>query len=118
MSSPLSKRPGAGPQLITDTPVLAIIDAMGSDLERLRLLAPSSDSRALLEMYFQKLTDALRDARDGDVWLSTEQAAQIRGTTPQAITHLCRKGKIEARKRGGCWEVHKDSVLRDVRGAA
>lgn len=104
-----------GPRLIADSPILTILDAMAGDLARLRELAPGSDSRATLESYYEKLVVALREAANSDVWVSTEEAAAIRNTTPQAITYLCRKKKIVARKRGGAWEVHKDSIRADTR---
>lgn len=104
------------PRLIPDSPIITIVDAMAGDLARLRELAPRSDSRATLESYYEKLVAALRDATNSDVWVTTDEAAAIRNTTPQAITYLCRKEKLVARKRGGVWEVHKDSIRADTRG--
>lgn len=88
---------------------------MSADLDRLRQLEPNGGSRHARELYYERLSAAVREAVEGDAWVSTEEAARLRGCTTAAITALCRQGRIPARKRGGVWEIHKDSVLRDTR---
>jgi hypothetical protein len=102
---------------VVDTPILAVLDAMTEDLSRLRRLEPSSGARHALEDYFVRLNSAIREAIEADAWVSTEEAARLRGCTTAAITALCRQNRISARKRGGVWEIHKDSVLKDTRSA-
>lgn len=111
-------RPGAGPKLIVSTPILAVLDEMSADLERMLRLEPNGGSRHTLELYYQRLSIAVREALEGDAWVSTEEAARLRGCTTAAITELCRRSRITARKRGGVWEIHKDSVLQDTRRSA
>ena len=111
-------RPGAGPRLVVDTPILAVLDAMREDLERLNRLEPNSGGRHTLEHYYTRLSAAISDALEGDAWVSAEEAARLRGCTTQAITALCRQDRLRSRKRGGVWEIHKDSVLRDTRSAS
>lgn len=103
-------------RLILDTPILAVLDEMQADLARLARLEPSSGARHTLDTYVERLRTALAEADQPDIWVDTSEAARLRGVeTAAAITHLCRKGKIVARKRGGIWEVHKDSVRADTR---
>ena len=113
-----TSRPGAGPRLVVDTPILAVLEEMSQDLDRMRRLEPNGGSRHTLELYFQRLTAAVREAVEGDAWVSAEEAARLRGCTTAAITALCRQDRIPARKRGGVWEIHKDSVLRDTRSGS
>jgi hypothetical protein len=110
-------RLGVGPRLVVDTPILAVLDGMSGDLERLRRLEPNSGARHTLEDYFTRLSLAVTEALQADAWLSTEEAARMRGCTTAAITALCRQDRIVCRKRGGVWEIHKDCVLKDTRRA-
>jgi hypothetical protein len=114
----VSARVGAGPRLVVDTPILAVLDAMTQDLGRLRRLEPNSGARHALEEYFGRLNNAIREAIEADVWVSTEEAARLRNCTAAAITAMCRQGRVAARKRGGVWEIHKDGVLKDTRKAS
>ena len=104
-----------GSRLVIDTPILRVLEAMSADLDRLRRLEPSSGARHALEEYYERLNVALREALDAEAWVSTEEAARLRDCTTAAITALCRKGKLVCQKRGGVWEIHKDSVLADTR---
>lgn len=113
----VSTRPGAGPRLVVDTPIVAVIEAMAEDLGRLRRLEPSGGACRSLEHYYARLNDAMRDGLQADVWLSTDEAARLRKCTTAAITSLCRNGSVTAQKRGGVWEIHKDSILKDTRRA-
>jgi hypothetical protein len=110
-------RAGAGPRLVVDTPIVAVIEAMGEDLRRLRRLEPSGGACHSLEHYYARFNDAMRDGLMANVWVSTEEAARLRDCTTSAITSLCRNGSVTAKKRGGVWEIHKDSVLQDTRKA-
>lgn len=105
-------------ELISEAPIVAIIEEMSGDLDRLRVLTPGSDARVTLERYFERLTAALAEARSADVWLTTEECAQLRGTTTQAITHLCRLGRLKCRKSGGAWQIHKDSAHANLQRVA
>lgn len=111
------RRPGASPRLLTDTPLLDLLEMMRGDIARLRELAPNSDGRSTLEHYLTRLERALNDAAAGDVWVSADAAAELRGCTVENITYHCRKGRLRARKRGGVWEIHRDSILTDTRMA-
>lgn len=100
-----------GPRLLRDTPVLDVLDRMSADLTRLRRLTPGSDARHTLEEYFRQLSTAIREGLEADVWISSEEAANRRECSIQAIGYLCRNKLVTARKSGGVWEIHKDSVI-------
>jgi hypothetical protein len=89
---------------------------MSADLALLRKLEPNSGARHALEEYHERLNSAIDEALNADAWVSTEEAARLRGcVSTAAITALCRQGKLVCQKRGGVWEIHKDSVLADTR---
>jgi hypothetical protein len=92
-----------------------VADDMRADLERLRQLEPSSGARHALEEYLHRLEMAVGEAAEADTWVSAEEAARLRGCSTAAITALCRQEKLTCRKRGGVWEIQKDSVLADTR---
>ena len=41
------------------------------------------------------------------VWLTTGEAAEVMGITPQAVQNLCRRGAIKSRRFGHYWQVDK-----------
>ena len=42
------------------------------------------------------------------VWLTTTEAAEIMGITPQAVQNLCKRGGIECRRFGYWWQISKE----------
>jgi len=44
-------------------------------------------------------------------WVTTYEAARIANYDPDYIRKLVRANKIEARKWGQSWQVHRDSLL-------
>ena len=43
-------------------------------------------------------------------WITTAEAADIMGVTPQAVQRLCRKKGIDCKKHGRDWMVSKTSA--------
>lgn len=103
------------PRLIVEGPIVDVLHALQDDLERLRRLDPSSGACSALRDYGDRFTTALALAREIEAWVSTAEAANIRRCSEQAITKACRLGKLVCRKNVGVWEIHKDSVLADMR---
>lgn len=91
---------------------------MSQELETLRALAPSSDATAALERNLAHLTDAVTAAGQSDVWVASGYAAKLRGCSASLIGKMARSGKLVAKKPGGTWLIHRDSVLATVRRAA
>jgi excisionase family DNA binding protein len=44
-------------------------------------------------------------------WLTTIEACEISGYTPQHVRYLIRSGKIQGRRWGRDWQVAKQSLL-------
>ena len=51
--------------------------------------------------------------------MTTQEVADVAGTTPEHVARLCREGRLKARKVGRTWLVSEESVyswLRTRRG--
>ena len=55
--------------------------------------------------------------KNGNTWLTVNEATKLSGYNPEYITRLIRQGKITARKFSIVWQVNKDSLLEYMKKA-
>jgi hypothetical protein len=55
--------------------------------------------------------------RMADEWLTTKQAAEISGYSPQYVTRLLRQKKVKSQKFFTVWQISKSSLLAYIREA-
>ncbi len=101
-----------GPKLLAAAPIIAVYQELDRHVRDLRQLAPASDATTALTLYRDKLTAAIRYARDLELFVSAEQAALVLGKSVSMITYLCRTGALRAKKVGGTWQIDRLAMER------
>jgi hypothetical protein len=118
MTDTATIRPGHGPQLLIDAPILQTLEAWRREAAVLRSRAPSSDALCTLEGNIVALAEAVDQGRAADAWVPSAEAARLRGCSASLIRKLASKGQLTAQKRGGTWVIHRDSILAPATVAA
>ena len=70
---------------------------------------------ALEALVDERVTAALAELQahdDGARWLTLEQAAELLGSTPDAVRMRCKRGRLEHRRQGRRVYVSRESVDR------
>lgn len=93
------------PQLLAAAPLLELLAELDVHLKALRELAPEGDLVRAVTAIRQRLADRIERAQDLSLFVSVATAALILGRTTSAVTYLCRRGLLHARKRGASWEI-------------
>jgi excisionase family DNA binding protein len=57
-------------------------------------------------------------AKNGDEWLSVDEASKLSGYHPEYIRRLIRSGEIVARKFSIVWQVSKESLETYIQEAS
>lgn len=99
----------------TDAPVIAaapierLLDELKENADRLDELAPGQGVAPVYESIRERLWEALREAREQQVWLSTAEAAERMNYSQSHVQHLCKRDEDDrpftARKIGGAWRI-------------
>lgn len=95
------------PRLLAAAPILAVSEELDRQVGELRRVAPGSDATSALTLYRDKLALALQRARQIDLFITTDLAAEILGRSPSDVTYLCRTGAVKAKKVGGVWMIDR-----------
>ena len=98
--------------LIGREPMQALLLELHGELEMLNRLAPHSDARSTLESLVARLGVALRDASEANVWVTTDEAAELRGVHRSTVLKRIQKKTLAADWRGGRWWIHRRDVER------
>ena len=51
-------------------------------------------------------------------WITTKQATEVTGYTPEHIRRLASQGKVKAQRWGRDWQIDRDSLLAYVKKSA
>jgi len=100
------------PKLLAAAPIIAVYQELDQHVRDLMQLAPASDATTALTLYRDKLSTALRYARDLELFVSAEQAALVLGKSVSMVTYLCRTGALKAKKVGGAWQIDRLAMER------
>ena len=54
---------------------------------------------------------SIETSKNGDEWLTVQEAAKLTGYHAEYVRLLIREGKVAARKFGPVWAINKSSLL-------
>jgi hypothetical protein len=100
------------PRLLAAAPIVAVSEELNRHVGELTRLAPASDATTALTLYRDRLANALAQARNIELFVPVDVAANMLGKSPSGITYLCRAGALKAKKVGGVWQIDRVDLER------
>lgn len=110
-----SETPASGGEkqaLIAAAPIEGLLATLRQHRQTLADLLPGADAVHLLGTVISGFEHALREARRTDLWLTTDEVAQLTRKSRSAVIHRCNHGGYAtARKVGSMWRIHASEAL-------
>lgn len=82
------------PRLLPAAPIVAVSEKLNRHVGELTRLAPASDATTALTLYRDRVANALAQARNIELFVPVDVAANMLGKSPSGITYLCRAGAL------------------------
>lgn len=99
----------ANAPVVAAAPIERLLDELKENADRLDELAPGQGVAPVYEKIRERLWEALQEAREQEVWVSTAEAAERMNYSQSHVQHLCKRDEDErpftAKKIGGAWRI-------------